>query len=70
MAAAASSMDCTTRRAAVWGYTQNSGTSSARMKEVWSPKKLRPMTVLNGAWNRLISQMAWSGMAMSKAGVP
>ena len=31
-----------------------------RMNEVWSPIRLRPISVTNGALNRDISQTPWS----------
>ena len=42
------------------GNTQNTGTRNTKMSEEWSPIRLRPINVTNGALNRDINQMPWS----------
>ena len=42
------------------GATQYSGTSSNSTNDVWSPNRLRPIRVTNGASNRDSSHIPWS----------
>ena len=35
------------------------------MNDVWSPNRLRPISVLNGAWNLDSSHIPWSYSAES-----
>ncbi len=65
-------------RAAAWDTrstlavenTQAKGTRKTMMNEVWSPYKFRPLMVMNGALNLLMSHRPWSKIPKSKAWVP
>ena len=61
---------CTTNSKAVEPTTQYNGTSGNRMKDVWSPKRLRPINVTNGALPCDSNHTPWSYKPKSYAEVP
>ena len=70
MAAAASRQDWRTSRVWACGADPVQRDRQQEDERRVVPNRFRPMTVTNGAWNRLSSQTPWSKMAMSKPGVP
>ncbi len=60
MAPAAIAADCAVNMIQAPGAIQYSGTRNNRTNDVWSPNRLRPISVTNGASNRESSHMPWS----------